>query len=106
MPGIEINLDGESINKAVADAIMQSTIGKSIMDSIQRLKDKATSEYEWSQWVRKAVEQESKVLIGEMVRVHLGAAIKERVLQVIAKEVTDDFIAKMWTDAVANRNRY
>jgi hypothetical protein len=90
---MNINVDPESINKMVSDAILQSAIGKSLETAIKRVVGSLDNQYNnpldpvISQYI---AEEARKVLLANHTD-QIRAALAKR----LSEKLTDDFIEKI-----------
>jgi hypothetical protein len=92
--------DPEAINKWIADAILESTIGKVIRDAaIAKL-----GSWDFRREVENAVNHMVMNAARELVQ--NDSDLKQKITDAVAKELTPDLIEQLATKAVAKLDRY
>ena len=86
----KIDVDPEQVNKAIAQAVLDSTVGVRIKQAIERSGDEFVRGFDYT--LRQAVQEELRDTVKrEILEKHL-ATIRERVEAGLTQKVIDDLI--------------
>jgi hypothetical protein len=96
MSEFKVDLKPEDVNKAIVDAVLKSTLGKTVTDAIEaNVKKLVGSTY------NNPIDQEINRVIVEVVRVQVLLK-QEQIRNIIAERITD----KMINDAVEKFSKF
>jgi len=99
--GITVNIQGEDINKMIAQAILDSTLGNSVKEAVTKVITKATDKpYSGDSEVVGAVRTAVFAMIGQIVRDEYGDIIREQIRAELNKRLADD--GKLVGEVVGN----
>lgn len=91
---IEVNVSPEQINKAVADAIIESAIGKELDRVIKQEVEKLGRSY--NNPIEIAVQREIQNKVVDVVRENYSDFIKAKVTEAVTEKFTEDLFLKLW----------
>lgn len=98
MPDIQINLTPEEINKTIAEAVVNSTLGNILIVRIKEI----TNDYALKNHVNAVIEQVVRQKVAEMIVNDHADRIKE-----LAKEaLSDELVSKSLVTRALERLRY
>lgn len=97
---INVNLEPEQINKAVADAIIKSAIGVELDKVIKAQVQSISTSYDSP--IKNVVAREIQKAVEDVVRAQYGDFIKSKVAEMVTEQFTEDLFKKMW-DSFTNR---
>ena len=89
MADIKVELNGDDVNRAIADAIVKSTLGEVLTKMVNDYVRGLTTSYDNP--VKKLIENEVKVIIVGMVHERMPQ-IREAVATQLTAELTDKFV--------------
>ena len=91
--GIEVNVDADAVNKMVTDAILDSAIGKTLREVVEKkVKDLGQS---YNNPIELAVDREVQLLVSSLVNEKFKPMIASRVNEL----VTDELVSRIATAA-------
>ncbi len=94
MGEINVNLDPEQINRAVADAIIKSAIGEHLDKAIKGEVEKLSRSYDNP--VQKIVQAEIRDAITNIVHEQYSGKIKIMVAEKVTEQFTEELFEKLW----------
>lgn len=94
MNGINVNIDPEQVNRAVADAIIKSAIGEQLDKTIKEEVDRLSRSYDNP--VQKVVQAEIRDAITKTVHEQYAEKIKAMVAEKVTEQFTEELFDKLW----------
>ena len=94
MTKIDVDIDRESVQQELVQAIMDSSLGKEIQESIEKIFEKKGSIYNPTSVVQKAIQS---ALEQEVKNITIKIIEKQstRIRKLVEEELTDDVIDRM-----------
>ena len=95
-PLFKLDINPESIDKVIADAVIKSRLGPKIQEGVDRVLEKYKADYQ----VRDLIEQEIKVVIRDLLREKImeqRSEIRSYVEGKITDEMLQQLLDRMWT---------
>lgn len=94
MAEINVSIDPEQVNKAVAEAIIQSTIGEELERIISREVEKLSRSY--NNPIEGVVQRQVELAITTTIHDNYAVKIRELVAEKVTEKFTDDLFEKLW----------
>jgi hypothetical protein len=101
--GIEVQVDAEAVNKMVTDAILESAIGKTLREVVE--KKVADLGRSYNNPIELAVDREVQVLVSSMVNEKFKPLIAERVNELVTEELVTRIAGAAWDSLIAQLDR-
>lgn len=89
MPPFQVNIEADDVNRAVADAIIQSAIGAQVKKTIDNLMEK---HWDFQAEITKVVAQEIRNVIQKML---LTDELQGRIKELIREKLTDEMVSQV-----------
>ena len=93
MADIKVELSGEDINKAIAEAIVKSVLGDTIVKMVNEYVKSISTSYDNP--VKKVIEAETKTIISKLLVAHIPTIEAE-----VAKQMTSDVVSRVTANAL------
>lgn len=97
---INVNLDPEQVNKTVAEAIINSAIGKAIKAAIEKHLEAFTRT--WDNPVEPVIKEQIYGIVRDLIDKQYRPQIEEKVKSLITDEMIEGTFTKLW-DAFKNK---
>lgn len=99
---IDLKLDPEQLNQAIAEAVIKSSLGKMVKDAIEDLFKNLRNDYKFKDTIDVAIRTEVSNIIVEQVH-----ARRDEIAEIVKGKLTDQFLAdnfaKIWDKATRER---
>lgn len=100
---IEVNVDADAVNKMVTDAILDSAIGKTLREVVEKkVKDLGSS---YNNPIEAAVDREVQLLVLKLVQEQFKPLIAARVNELMTEELVSRIATAAWENLVAQFDR-
>lgn len=90
---MEVNLDAKDVNEYIAQAVLDSTLGKQIKKEIEEALKGA---YSYDAPVKRVVQSEMNTLIHTMITEEYAPIIRKKVQRYVTDEILNDLTKKAW----------
>lgn len=98
--GIEVNVDADAVNKMVTDAILESAIGKTLREVVE--KKVADLGESYNNPIELAVDREVQLLVSSMVNEKFKPLIASRVTELMTDEMVSRISTAAWESLIDN----
>lgn len=96
---LKIDINPEEVNKFVSEAVINSSLGATLKDSVQRI---IKDEYRFKQSIDNAVASEVQRLLTIMLRAALELPENQaKIRQAISTKLTDDMLLTLTSNALS-----
>ena len=105
VPGLRVMLDGDAVNRYVAEAVLKSALGQQLQQAVEALLDKKDGYFSTrGNVVKNIVEAELKGLVrdrltgDEQIQAMLNATLKEVITERMTKEAVGRIVNRVFED--------
>lgn len=100
---IEVNVDSDAINKMVTDAILDSAIGKTLREVVEKKVNDLGKSY--NNPIEAAVDREVQLIVQKLVQDQFKPMIEARVNELLTEEMTTRIVTAAWENLIAQFDR-
>lgn len=97
--GIEVNVDADAVNKMVTDAILESAIGKTLREVVEKKVADLSKSY--NNPIELAVDREVQLLVSSIVHEKFQPIIAARVNELLTEEMVTRIATAAWENLIA-----
>lgn len=101
--GIEVNVDAAAVNKMVTDAILESAIGATLREVVEKKVAELGRAYDNP--IEKAVDREVQLLVSSLVNEKFRPMIATKVNELMTDEMVSRISQAAWENLVAQFDR-
>lgn len=100
---IEVNVDADTVNKMVTDAILDSAIGKTLREVVEKKVAELAKPY--NNPIELAVDREVQLLVSSLVNEKFKPMIAARVNELLTEEMVTRIATAAWENLIAQFDR-
>jgi len=97
---VDVNLDADTVNKMVTDAILGSVIGDRLREVVTKQVETIGTGY--NDPVKLAVEREVQLLVNNIVNEQFKPMIEAKVRELVTDQLMSDIALASWRSLMAN----
>ncbi len=101
--GIEVQVDAEAVNKMMTDAILDSAIGKTLREVVEKKVAELGSSY--NNPIAAAVDREVQLLVSSIVNEKFKPMIAARVQELLTEEMVTRISTAAWENLITQMDR-